>query len=343
MTIREKRRHSHIKLIVLIGLLAIATLFSITQGSVRIPVPHVLKILCPWAAPEGIKGTHIFIVSQVRLPRILIAIFVGGILAVIGAVFQAIFRNPMADPYVMGVSSGAAFGATVGIVFGLGLSFMGLGMISGMAFAGALCTMLIVYTLARVGGKVSVTGILLAGIVMNALLSAMISLMMILFQTKIDQIVLWTMGSFNAASWDHVKLIALPGLLGTLYLVTLARELNGMLLGEDVAQNTGIHVERVKKLSLIIASLLAAFAVAVSGIIGFVGLIVPHICRLIFGTDHRVLLPASFLTGGLFLVLCDTAARSVVPNMEIPVGVITSIVGGPFFLVLLWRHKRRLT
>lgn len=337
-----KRKSNAIKIVILIiSLIGFAT-FSVTQGSVKIPVSNVISILFSNEVTESIKPAHIFIVENVRLPRILLSASVGGMLAVIGTVFQALFKNPMADPYVMGVSSGAAFGATLGIVFGLGISFTGMSLVSMMAFVGAMVTMLVVYTLASAGGKISTTGILLAGIVVNALLSSLISLIMIIYHNEIDRIVTWTMGSFNAASWDHIKLIIIPMIIGVAYMISLSRELNTLNLSDEDAKNMGVDVERLKKTALVIASLLAAFSVSVSGIIGFVGLIVPHFFRMIFGSDHRILLPVSFIGGALFMLICDTLARSVLPNMEIPVGIITSIIGGPFFLMLLHKHKKRM-
>lgn len=340
MSYKKRARSYGLRILILFILVIFFSIFAITQGSVEIPASNVVKIIMGEAAETAIKPSHIFIVQTVRLPRILLSAMVGGLLAVVGAAFQAIFKNPMADPYVMGVSSGAAFGATIGILFGIGMSFMGIGAISLMAFIGALSTMLLVYSLALVGRKISTTSILLAGVVVNALLSSVISFLMLMNHNKIDQIVTWTMGSFNAASWQHVMFIALPAFLGAVYLMFHAREYNALLLGEEDAQNIGVNVSSVKKRTLVLASLLSALSVAVSGIIGFVGLIVPHVFRMIFGPDHRILLPASFLGGALFMTMCDTLARSLLENMEIPVGIITSIFGGPFFLFLLLKHKK---
>ncbi|MDN5351631.1 MAG: cobalamin transport system permease protein [Clostridiales bacterium] len=339
------KKHKNKIVILLAAALAAFALFSVTQGSVKIPLRDVAKIVFSALGGDAladIKPTHAFIVLQVRLPRIFLAAMVGGVLAVIGAAFQAIFRNPMADPYVMGVSSGAAFGATIGTILGWSASFIGFSGISILAFAGALSTVAIVYQLARVGTRVSATGILLAGIVMNALLSSAISLMMLLNHSKIDKIVTWTMGSFNASSWDHVKWIAIPALLGSLMLLSDARAFNALVMGEEDAQGMGVDVNKLKRRTLIVASFLAAFTVSVSGIIGFVGLVVPHLLRMMIGSDHRRLLPVSFLGGALLLLVCDTMARSLIENMEIPVGIITALIGGPFFLMLLQRHKREL-
>lgn len=330
------------KAFVLLVALILLMLFAITLGDVKIPFVDTVKIVLSkikyigeMIDLDGIKKSNIFIVSNVRLPRIIMATLVGAILSVVGASYQAIFKNPMADPFVMGVSSGAAFGATLGIILGLSKGILGFGLTSVIAFGCALATTFIVYNLAKVGNKISTTAILLAGIVMSSLLSSAISLMMIFNRDKLDSIVSWTLGSFNGASWTQILVIFLPAVFGMIFLTAYARDLNAIVLGEDQAQNLGVNVERTKKIILIIASFLAACAVSVSGIIGFVGLIIPHLFRLIFGADHRILLPVSVIGGGIFLLICDTLARTLLNGMEIPVGIITAVFGGPFFLYLL--------
>ncbi len=341
MVLNWIRQHQHVFLMTLVILLVFSMLLAITQGSVKIPFRHVVDIIIG-IENEAIKPNHDFIVTQVRLPRIVLSAAVGGALSVIGVAFQAIFRNPMADPYVMGVSSGAAFGATVGIVLGLGKGIFGLSMVSTLAFVGAITTVWIVYSLAKVGNKVSTTGILLAGIIANALLSSLISMMMLLYHNDIDKIVTWTMGSFNAASWNHLKTLILPLGMGIVILLSHTRELNALLMGDEEAHNIGVNVQKTKKILLITSAFIAAFAVSTSGIIGFVGLVVPHTLRLIVGSNHKYLLPVSFFGGAWFLLICDTMARSMIPNMEVPVGIITSIIGGPFFLMLLQKHKKNM-
>lgn len=321
-------------------ILASAVVFSVVQGSVDISLKTLAKILT--GRTSGIKPGTVFIVSNIRLPRIMVSIFVGMSLAVIGTVFQAVFRNPMADPYVMGVSSGAALGATIGIAFGLGASFAGLGAISGLALVGAIFSMTLVYLLAYNSGRITTTGILLAGVVVSFVISSLISLIMILNSDKIEGIVMWTMGSFNGASWSHVKFLAAPSIISCIYLITSYRDLNAMSLSEDEAKSLGVNVERNKTLFLIVSSLLAALAVSVSGIIGFVGLVVPHFFRMIVGANHKILLPTSMLGGAGFMLICDTIARSFVLGFEPPVGIITALVGGPFFLVLLKKRGRRM-
>ncbi|WP_352420197.1 iron ABC transporter permease [Proteiniborus sp.] len=342
------RKNNKIKIIILIILLILAILFSITVGAIGIPLVDTIKILLNKIGflsskvdISNIKESNIFIILNIRLPRILLAALVGSVLSVAGSSYQAIFKNPMADPYVMGTSSGAAFGATIGLVLGLSQSLLGFGLTSIFAFIGALATTLIVYTLARTGNKISTTSILLAGIVMSSILSSGISIMMIFNHNELDKIIAWTMGSFNAASWKQIAIIIGPVVVGLVILMSLSREMNAIAMGEEDAQNIGVNVELVKKLILILASLLSACVVAVSGIIGFVGIIIPHLFRLLFGADHKILLPASAIGGGMFLLLSDTLARTLVPGVEIPVGVITSIFGGPFFLYLLRKSKNR--
>lgn len=342
------RKNNKIKIIILLGILVFSILFSITVGSVKIPLKDTVKIICSKIRflssivdIRNIKESNIFIVLNIRLPRILLAALVGSVLSVVGSSYQAIFKNPMADPYVMGVSSGAAFGATIGIILGLNRGMFGFGLTSIFAFACALITTIIVYNLARVGNKISTTSILLAGIVMSAILSSGVSIMMIFNHDELARIISWTMGSFNGASWKQIGIIIAPVILGLVFLISLSREMNAIVMGEEDAKNMGVNVERVKKMILIIASLLSACVVSVSGIIGFVGIIVPHLFRLIFGADHRVILPVSAIGGGIFLLVSDTLARTIVPGAEIPVGIITSIFGGPFFLYLLKKSRSK--
>jgi iron complex transport system permease protein len=250
------------------------------------------------------------------------------------------FKNPMADSYVIGVSSGAALGATIALTFSASLAFLGFGAVAILAFLGALLAVFAVYNLARVHGKVSTFSLLLAGIAVSTLCSALVYCIMILFRDKMEHIVMWTMGSFSSASWDKV-IFAVPAMLVASALCLLfARDLNIMLQGDEAARHLGVDAGRVRRSLIVLTTLAAACAVSVSGIIGFVGLIVPHVLRLILGPDHRRLLPFSFFGGGIFLLICDTIARVVLDTQEIPVGVITAVIGVPFFLVLLRRGRR---
>ncbi|ELZ91459.1 corrinoid ABC transporter permease [Haloferax mucosum ATCC BAA-1512] len=269
------------------------------------------------------------IVLSVRLPRILLAALVGFALATAGTVMQGFFRNPMADPSIVGVSSGAAVGAVATIVLSLSVPFG----LEGAAFVTAVVTAFVVYLIATEDGRTPVATLLLAGVAVQTFLGAVISFLLLQSGESLRQVVFWLMGHLSGATWDEVGMLALVLPLPFLLVLVHARDLNVLLLGEGDAHALGIEVERTKKLLLATASIITAAAVAVSGVIGFVGLVVPHMLRLLVGPDHRVLLPASALAGASFLVATDTIARS--GAAEIPVGVVTAAVGAPFFLYLL--------
>ncbi|MDD2421194.1 MAG: iron chelate uptake ABC transporter family permease subunit [Heliobacteriaceae bacterium] len=279
------------------------------------------------------------IVFQLRLARVVLAVLVGAGLAVAGVVLQGLLQNPLADPYILGISSGAALGATLAMLFGLGTHVLGIYAVPLVAFVGAVVTVVVVYTLARKGNRVPMATLLLAGIAIGSFLSALTSLAMITSGQNLQQVIFWLMGGLAGRGWDHV-IVLLPYVFGGFILMYFsAHRLNVILLGEEAAQHLGIDVERLKLVMLGAATLVAAAAVAVSGVIGFVGLIIPHTVRMLVGPDHRVLLPAAALVGGIFLALADALARVVAAPEEIPVGVITAICGGPFFIYLLRRKK----
>ena len=314
------------------------------MGAASVSLEEVNRILLHevFRAPvsmEGISQGTIAIVRDVRLPRVLLGFLTGAALAVCGASYQGIFKNPMADPYILGISSGAALGASIGIVLHFSGSLAGLSGTTLLAFAGALLTVFLVYTISRSGKKVPISSLLLSGIAVNQSLSAFMSLIMLFNQQSMDQIMFWTMGSLNGKGWNQILTILPYVIVGIVLLMTSARELDIMLLGEDTAVQLGVNVEFVKKKVLIVSSIVTAAVVSATGIIGFVGLLVPHVVRLFTGPKHRVLMPVSLLFGGTFLILCDTAARSMI-TQEIPVGIITAAFGGPFFLYLLWKSRR---
>ncbi len=285
---------------------------------------------------------NIVIISQIRLPRIFLSIFVGMALASAGVIFQGLFRNPMAAPYVIGVSAGAALGATIGLVFVSGIGLMGISTTTLFALTGALVTTFLVYSIARIRGKISVTTLLLSGIALSAMLSSVTYFIMIFRTQDMAKIMFWIMGSLTSASWN--RFIILAPLVTVLVIISgfFMRDLNIISLGDKRAAQLGVQTEKVKKIMLIMASFIAAAAVSVSGIIGFVGLITPHILRLIVGPDHRILYPTSAIAGGIVLLMSDTLARTVLMPREIPVGIITSIIGVPFFLYLLVRSKKQV-
>ncbi|MBU3184074.1 FecCD family ABC transporter permease [Clostridium estertheticum] len=348
MTFIEKKNFYRRVFIMELFLLLIVIIASANVGVADISFKQAvfiviskIPILNNFVALDGIKSTSVIIMLNLRLPRILLSCLVGASLSVVGTSFQGIFKNPMADPFVLGVSSGAALGATITMVFLKNIHIFGMSMIAFSAFIGAIITTFLVYNIARVGTKVPVTTLLLAGVALNYLLSSVISLMMTFNRENIEEIVMWTMGSFSTANWDEVILLFVIVVPSILFISIFSRDLNVMMLGEDSARSLGIDVNGFKKYIFVISTLMVAAVVAVSGIIGFVGLIVPHAIRMIFGSDNRIVIPFSALGGAIFLIMCDTLARVVVPPSEIPVGIITSIFGVPFFVYLLYKTKKK--
>ena len=312
-----------------------AFLAAFLLGSSGVSVDELI-LMMQGKAKESVS----IIFLSLRLPRAILAFVSGGALSIAGVCLQGMFKNPMADSYVVGVSSGAALGATIALTLGFSFQFLGFGSITIFAFIGALLAIFIVYSLARVKGKVSTFSLLLSGVAISALASALVYCMMIIFRDKMEHIVMWTMGSFSASSWDKV-VVSVPVMLISSGLCLLySRDLNILLQGDEAARHLGVNPAVIRRNLLILTTIAAASAVSVSGIIGFVGLIVPHILRMISGPDHKKLLPLSFLGGGTFLLIADTIARIAINNQEIPVGVITALVGVPFFLYLLRKGRK---
>ncbi|WP_436903684.1 vitamin B12 ABC transporter permease BtuC [Halovenus halobia] len=280
-----------------------------------------------------VPETHQIIVEEIRLPRIFLGAIVGFALATAGTVMQGFFRNPMADPSIIGVSSGAAVGAVATIAFPLALPFG----LQTAAFVGALLAAFGVYLIATEGGRTPVTTLLLAGLAIQTFLGAIVSYMLLYSGESLEEAILWLMGHLRYSSWGDVEATLPVAALTFAVLLVYARDLNVLLLGEEDADALGIEVERTKRILLAGSSIITAAGVAVTGVIGFVGLIIPHIMRLIVGPDHRLLLPTSALAGAIFLVLADTIARS--GPAEVPVGIVTAAVGAPFFLFLLRRRE----
>lgn len=322
------------------GPTALALGFALV-ASVAISVGMGAVPLAPGEIVGALRGvgsdTARTIVVELRLPRALLAVLVGGGLALAGAVFQAMLRNPLAEPYILGISGGAAVGAVS--VLALGLTTVGSWALPLASFAGALAAIVLVFGVARRADRsMDVRVLLLSGVVVGAFFSAVIALILSLSEASVVRsAVLWMMGSLAAAEWRSVLVVGGYTLPAALLLLGLARPLNLLSLGEETATVLGADVERVKVYAFGIASLLTAAGVGVAGVIGFVGLVVPHGVRLVTGSDHRSLLPLSFLAGGAFLALADVVARTVVAPGELPIGVITAFVGVPLFLVLLRR------
>ena len=320
-------------------LLILVTLVSITLGSVKVPPLRSIRIL--FLSLLGLKGagseTERTILLSLRLPRAILAGLVGAGLSVSGAAFQALLRNPLADPYILGVSSGAAVGAVIAILLGLGTFSFGLPLAS---FLGALVTILVVFHFGRQDGKIHPNTLLLAGVITGSFLSALTMFFIsVSRREELHTIIFWLMGDFSFSNARAVLIIFPYILLGVFLLYLRSRHLNLILSGEENAVQLGVDVEKLKLLSYLLASLITAASVSACGLIGFVGLIIPHSARLIFGPDHRLLVPSAALLGASFLIASDTLARTLLAPVELPVGVITAALGGPFFIYLLRTRK----
>ena len=280
---------------------------------------------------------------KVRLPRIILAAIVGAALACSGAVFQALLRNPLADPYILGISSGAGLGTIIAVLSGFNWTLWGRSPIAVFAFAGALGTVWLVWFIGRLTGKFHVTGLLLAGVVVNAFFSAVIMFLTSVAKSQqVHATIFWLMGNMTEEDFFVLWMGAGCVLAGILVLFNISPQLNVLSFGEDDARNIGINTARIRTIAFAVAAFITAIAVSLSGLIGFVGLVIPHAVRLVWGPDHRQLLPISGIIGAIFLVVADTLARIIVAPAQLPVGVVTAIVGGPFFLVLLVRHSRKV-
>lgn len=324
------------------SLLLIAVIIvAVGIGSEYISPPRVLTALF-----HGITGTFSnsddTIIWQMRLPRVLLSALVGAALAVSGMAFQGLFRNPLADPYLLGVASGAGLGATVVMVFATAVPFLMTIGVPIAAFAAGLLSVLCVLLLAKQGNTVPLITLILAGVVVGSVLTAATSFVMLYSKTQGLSILSWLLGSFTFASWTKV-FIMLPTLLVVFIVVRgSSRALNLLQLGEEQAAQLGLRVETFKLLLVIVATLATSIAVSVSGIIGFVGLIIPHAVRLAIGADYRRLVPMVAILGAVFLVLADLLARTLIAPSQLPIGIITSLVGGPFFLYLLRKRQREV-
>ena len=328
-----------------LALLALAAaLVSLSLGPVTIPPSHVGAIVLSLVGLDvaDYGRTEQLVIEQIRLPRILVGASVGMALGVAGATMQGLFRNPMADPGIIGVSAGGAVGAVVAIATGMaGLFFLAIPM---CAFVGAIAASFLVYGIAAVGGRFSMATLLLAGVAVNAFLGAVVSAIIILIPDNgaLREILFWLAGGLDSRSWEHVR-ISTPLILGAVAVImVMARDLNLLMLGDDEARSMGVRVGIARPILLAAAALATGAAVAVSGTIAFVGLVTPHILRLVLGPDHRVLIPLSAAGGAVFIIVADTVARTVVEPAEFRVGVLTAFVGAPFFIFLLIKNKRQV-
>ncbi|MDH5437654.1 MAG: iron chelate uptake ABC transporter family permease subunit [Candidatus Bathyarchaeota archaeon] len=345
-TYSERVSRWKLMVIILAVALILTIVLSLNVGFAQIPFPTVLKILAkriPFLGnlvdSSNVSYVEETIIIQIRMPRILAGALVGVALAAAGVVYQGIFKNPMADPYVLGVSAGAAVGASLAIVLGIGFTLLSLSTVPISAFAGSLLAVFIVYNISRVGSRVPVTTLLLSGLAVSIFLSAIVAVLQVIAGERLHIIVFWLMGGFSYVEWKDVWAVLPLICLGTAVIYFYARDLNILALGEETAQHLGVDIEKVKKLLLVFGSLVTASAVSISGLIAFIGLVIPHITRIMIGPDHRILLPTSMIAGALFLVICDAVARVIVSPVELPVGVITALSGGPFFIYLLRKKK----
>jgi iron complex transport system permease protein len=329
---------------VLVGALLASVALAVAVGRVAIPLADQLAIVAAHLGGRAFDGDARLsaILLDVRLPRVVLAALTGAALATAGAALQGLFRNPLADPYLVGVSSGASAAAVLVLTISLPPIAYALGAVQIAAFGGGLAAVSLALVLARVGGQTSVASLLLAGIAVAAIGGALSSYFLFSSGERIFAAYAWLLGGFNTSSWELVLRIAIPIALGLVVLLGLGPSLDLLQLDEEAAASMGLRVERTKLLTIAAATLVAAAAVSASGLIAFVGLIAPHVVRLLAGPTHRPLLLLSALGGAAFLVLADLVARTLLPEGNLPVGVVTAAIGGPFFLVLLRLRQGRI-
>jgi len=327
---------------ILVLMLFFILIISIGIGSVKINfvdtskiLLHNIPIISEYIDISNIPNSTITIINNIRLPRILLACIVGVALSTSGSIYQGTLKNSMADPYTLGISSGAALGATISIIFFNGSN------VSIFSLIISLFVTFIIYALSSRTFKFSNTSLILLGININYFLTAIISLLMILNKDKTDQILYWTMGSFIASSWSKVMISFLIILPSIFILSRCGKHLNAIACGEDFAKTVGINTSFMRKFLIILVSVITSIAVSFSGIIGFVGLMIPHFCKLLLGGNYKIIVPISSIMGAIFLVLCDTVSRTIIAPTEVPIGIITSIVGAPYLIYLIINRKKK--
>ena len=348
MPVKLRRSNRPVWVLSLLGGISVFSLLLASAfGAVTIPLLDILQMTLNKVAifdfPSEWRAVDETIIFQIRLPRVMGGALIGAALATAGVLFQGLLRNPMADPYIIGTSAGAALGATIAMTLPINLALLGFGLVPMAAFVGALATVILVYNLARVGGKTPIISMLLAGFVVSALLAAVITFLISIsdrLDLNLRSVYSFLMGNVSVTNWGQLAVIAPLVIGGIIAARFFAFRLNAFSLGEESAAYLGIEVERDKLLILALGSLLTAGAVSISGLVGFVGLVTPHAVRLSLGPDHRLLLPASALVGAAFVVIADLLARTLLAPVEIPVGIITALIGAPFFLYLLRSGRR---
>jgi iron complex transport system permease protein len=309
-------------------------IFSLSVGPAGIPLKRVISLIA-----EGRGSTEYSIIFDIRLPRILLGFAIGGALSLAGVILQGMFRNPLVEPYTLGISGGAALGVCLNIVLRVYRVF-GLLSLPVFGFLGALCVILLVYSLSLKKGILRMQGLLLTGVMISFISSSLIMLIMAVSRAEdLQGIIFWVMGSLQEPNWLLIKALLLVSCLSLVISYFFCLDLNALSLGEEEALHLGVNIERTKRLLFILASLLTGFSVSVAGIIGFVGLVVPHFVRMFTGGDHRILLISAYLCGGGFLIFSDTLARTIITPLELPVGVITGILGGSLFIYTLSKKR----
>ncbi|MBD7909213.1 iron ABC transporter permease [Sporosarcina sp. Sa3CUA8] len=319
--------------IVSAAVLVTAVGLGVSIGSVHVPISTLWN--------QGADTTATNILWKIRMPRVILAGLVGASLAIAGAAFQGLLKNPLADPYTLGVSSGASVGAVMTLFFGISIPVLGLYTLPVFSMAGAAITMFLVLSFAKLVDRgLNMETIILTGIIFGSFLGSVLSLMIALTGEELRQIIGWLLGSVSMRGWNYIHMILPFTIIGSFLLWMNRRELNAMLFGEDRAKHLGVDVKRRKLVILIGGSILTGAAVSVSGTIGFVGLVVPHMTRLLWGADHRHLLTLSFMNGATLLIICDLIARTIISPTELPVGVITAFIGAPVFAFIFYRQRK---
>jgi iron complex transport system permease protein len=344
-SIRKFLNNKVVAYVTAILFLLLSIIFGISIGTISVPIVTIIQILGAkvfgFITLGSIDPMYTNIVMDIRLPRVLLSGLVGASLAISGAAFQGLLRNPLADPYTLGISSGASVGAVLTLFFQFSIPFVGSFTLPLLSIVCSFMTILLVLTFARkMERSMRVETIILTGIIFSSFLGAIISLMIALTGDELRQIIGWILGSVSMRGWEYIKIILPFFLFGSSILLLNAKELNAMSFGEERAHHLGVNVQRRKLVILTAGSILTGAAVAVSGTIGFVGLVIPHLSRILWGPDHRHLLPLSILTGSGFLILADLISRMIISPTELPIGVITAMIGAPVFAIILLQRKR---
>ena len=327
--------------IILLLTVVLSVIIAVTIGSTHISVKEVYSVIIYEISKaehfaDYASGAIHDVVWLIRLPRLILAAAVGGGLSVCGIVLQAVVKNPLADPYILGVSSGASFGATIAILLGVGAS-IGYNYVGVVAFVGAFITSVLVMTIANTGSRSNSVKLLLSGLAINALFSAFTSFFIYIADDAegIKTVTFWLMGSLAGADWITNTVVSTVVIAGIVFFMTQYRILNMMLLGDEVSITLGTDLHRYRQLYMLVASLIIGFTVYSAGMIGFIGLVIPHLVRMLFGTNHKKLIPVAVLTGAVFMIWADVLSRVILPHTELPVGILVSVIGAPFFIYLL--------